>query len=150
MSGNHRNRHHPAHAAAFDQEGGADGGDSATFARAYVPPCVWSESTFFNGLSTGRPVAERRQVIEDFYQAYVDRVTTDPRGQAMDYVHAYMTIAKAAWGVGRSDQLGENQHHANHRDHVQGGPRPRDATDINHQIGEPRPKENLRPAPSSH
>ena len=85
------------YAAAFDQEGGADGGDSASFARAYVPTLrSWSESTFFNGLSTGRPVAERRQVIEDFYQAYVDRVTTDPRGHAMDYVHAYMTIAKAA------------------------------------------------------
>lgn len=83
--------------AAFDQEGGADGGDPASFARAYVPTLrSWSESTFLNGLSTGRPVAERRQVIEDFYQAYVDRVTTDPRGHAMDYVHAYMTIAKAA------------------------------------------------------
>ena len=98
MSGNHRNRHHPCpYAAAFDQEGGADGGDSASLARAYVPTLrSWSESTFFNGLSTGRPVAERRQVIEDFYQAYVDRVTTDPRGHAMDYVHAQMTIAKAA------------------------------------------------------
>jgi len=81
------------YAAAFAREGG----DAASFARAYVPTLrSWSESTFFNGLSTGRPVAERLQVIEDFYQAYVDRVPTDPRGHAMDYVHAYMTIAKAA------------------------------------------------------
>ena len=35
-------------------------------------------------------------MIEDFYQAYVNRVATDPRGHAMDYLHAYMTIAKAA------------------------------------------------------
>lgn len=81
------------YAAAFAR----DGGDPTAFARAYVPTLrSWSESTFFNGLSARRPEAERRQVIEDFYQAYVDRVAADPRGHAMDYVHAYMTIAKAA------------------------------------------------------
>ncbi|MEC8851468.1 MAG: SAM-dependent methyltransferase, partial [Pseudomonadota bacterium] len=58
------------YAAAFAR----DGGDAASFARAYVPTLrSWSESTFFNGLSARRPEVERRQVIEDFYQAYVDR-----------------------------------------------------------------------------
>ena len=40
-------------------------------------------------------MAKRRQVIEDFYEADVDRVATVPRAHAMDFGHAYMSIDKA-------------------------------------------------------
>ena len=71
-----------------------DGGDPTAFAEPMCRPCVPGRIDLFQRLVGTPPEAERRQVIEDFYQAYVDRVAADPRGHAMDYVHAYMTIAK--------------------------------------------------------
>ena len=73
-----------------------DHGDAARFAAAYVPTLrSWSAATFRNGLSTDRPEAERDQIIDDFYGAYEALVRNAPEGHAMDYVHVYLTIAKA-------------------------------------------------------
>ncbi|MBB3769463.1 hypothetical protein FHS55_000049 [Angulomicrobium tetraedrale] len=71
-------------------------GDAQAFARAYVPTLrSWSESTFFSALDTGRPIEERRAIIDRFYGACEDAVAADPAGHAMDYVHCFMVIRKA-------------------------------------------------------
>lgn len=70
-------------------------GDPARFARSYIPTLrSWTESTFFAGLSEERPLDERHEIIERFYRTYEDQVRRAPEGHAMDYVHAFMTIAK--------------------------------------------------------
>ena len=71
-------------------------GDPRAFAEAYIPTLrSWSQSAFFNGLDSRRDRAHRQELINDFYQAYIDLVADDPTGHAMDYVHAYLTIYKA-------------------------------------------------------
>ena len=37
---------------------------------------------------------ERRGIIENYYQDYVNLVWSEPEGHAMDYVHIYMIVAK--------------------------------------------------------
>ena len=37
-----------------------------------------------------RPVSERAEIVDRFYQAYEDMVAADPDGHAMDYVHSYL------------------------------------------------------------
>jgi hypothetical protein len=77
-------------AAEFRQSG-----DAAAFAAAYIPTLrSWTESTFFAGLEPTRPMDERRQIIERFYGDYEARVRQAPEGHGMDYVHAYLTIAR--------------------------------------------------------
>ena len=72
-------------------------GDAVKFARDYVPTLrSWSESTFFGALSTDRPTHEREQLVDEFYGAYQALVEREPTQHAMDYVHAYLTIAKRA------------------------------------------------------
>lgn len=72
-------------------------GDAARFAKEYIPTIrTWNESIYFNGLSTDRPLDERREIIEDYYQTYHDMVRDNPTGHGMDYIHAYMVISKAA------------------------------------------------------
>jgi hypothetical protein len=69
--------------------------DAAAFAKAYVPTLrSWTESTFFAGLDAGRPLAERRRIIDDYYAAYEALVRAQPELHRMDYVHAYLVIAK--------------------------------------------------------
>jgi hypothetical protein len=71
-------------------------GDAARFAEEYIPTIrSWNESIFFNGLDAERPVEERRQLIEDYYGSYRDRVRDNPAGHGMDYVHAYTVISKS-------------------------------------------------------
>jgi len=73
----------------------AEDGDLESFAESYVPTLrTWSETVFFNSLDTGRPEQERRQIVDGFYQSYVDLVRKDPTGHAMDYVHIYMVLSK--------------------------------------------------------
>jgi SAM-dependent methyltransferase len=70
-------------------------GDAARFADEYIPTIrSWNESIFFNALSSERPLEQRRQIIEDYYNSYRDRVRANPEGHAMDYVHAYTVISK--------------------------------------------------------
>jgi indole-3-acetate O-methyltransferase len=74
----------------------AENGDPAAFAAAYLPTLrSWSESTFFGALSPGRPLEERRDIIDAFYAAYQDGVAAAPDRHGMDYVHCFMVISKA-------------------------------------------------------
>ncbi len=70
-------------------------GDAERFAREYIPTIrSWNESSFFNALAEDRALAERRQIIEDYYGTYLDLVRKSPDGHGMDYVHAYTVISK--------------------------------------------------------
>jgi len=78
-------------AAAF-----RDHGDRERFARDYIPTLrSWSESTFLGALDESRPEDERRAIVANFWESYSDLVRASPEGHAMDYVHIYMTIARA-------------------------------------------------------
>ena len=73
----------------------AEHGDAARFAEEYIPTIrSWNESIYFNALSEDRPVEERREIIEDYYNTYKTMVRESPDGHGMDYVHAYMVISK--------------------------------------------------------
>ncbi|MCG8354896.1 MAG: class I SAM-dependent methyltransferase [Kiloniellales bacterium] len=70
-------------------------GDADAFARAYVPTLrSWTESTFFGALAPERPLAERREIIDSYYDRYEAMVRERPEGHAMDYVHAFMSVRK--------------------------------------------------------
>jgi hypothetical protein len=70
-------------------------GDAAAFAKAYIPTLrSWTESSFAAGLDPRRPETERRAIIERYYADYEGRVRERPEGHSMDYVHAYLTIAR--------------------------------------------------------
>jgi hypothetical protein len=73
----------------------AEDGDVESFAVSYVPTLrTWSETVFFNSLSSDRSEEERRDIVDGFYRSYVDLVREDPTGHAMDYVHIYMVVSK--------------------------------------------------------
>jgi len=70
-------------------------GDAKRFAKEYIPTIrSWNESIFFNGLSSNRPIEDRRKIIEDYYGTYQSMVGNNPEGHGMDYVHAYMVVSK--------------------------------------------------------
>ncbi len=70
-------------------------GDAAAFAKAYIPTLrSWTESSFFAGLDPARSMEERRRIIDGYYADYERRVRQAPEGHGMDYVHAYLTIAR--------------------------------------------------------
>jgi len=70
-------------------------GDAERFAREYIPTLrSWSEHTFAAGLSPERPLDERVSILDRTFDAYEERVRTDPDGHAMDYVHIYLVCSK--------------------------------------------------------
>ena len=70
-------------------------GDAAKFAREYIPTLrSWSESVFFAGLSAERPLEERAEIIDRYFDSYESFVREQPAGQGMDYVHTYMVMHK--------------------------------------------------------
>ena len=70
-------------------------GDAAAFAKAYIPTLrSWTESTFYGGLSAGRPAEQRQALIDAYYARYESQVREAPEGHGMDYVHAFMTARK--------------------------------------------------------
>ena len=80
---------------AFDEAGSAM--SAREFAKSYVPTLrSWSEAVFLSGLDDSRPMEERHQIVDTFYQRYEDRVASDPSGHAMDYVHCYLAVKKTA------------------------------------------------------
>ena len=80
---------------AFDEAGSAM--SAREFAESYVPTLrSWSEAVFLSGLNEARPMEERHQIVDTFYQRYEDRVASDPSGHAMDYVHCYLAVKKTA------------------------------------------------------
>ena len=73
-----------------------DHSDADRFAREYVPTLrSWSESVFMAGLDAGRPLEERQDIIDAFYDGYEERVQQAPAGHGMDYVHIYLVCSKA-------------------------------------------------------
>ncbi|MBC6439925.1 MAG: SAM-dependent methyltransferase [Rhodospirillales bacterium] len=71
-------------------------GDAARFARDYIPTLrSWSAATFRAALDASRSDEERDTLIDTFYDTYEAMVREAPEGHAMDYVHIYMTVAKA-------------------------------------------------------
>ena len=80
---------------AFDKAGSAM--SAREFAESYVPTLrSWSEAVFLSGLNEARPMEERHQIVDTFYQRYEDRVASDSSGHAMDYVHCYLAVKKTA------------------------------------------------------
>jgi len=72
------------------------GQPAASFARAYVPTLrSWSESMFHGALDPARPEEERRTLVDRFYRAYEADVAAAPEGHGMDYVHCFLSVAKA-------------------------------------------------------
>ena len=70
-------------------------GDAAAFADAYVPTLrSWSEIVFFGGLDTSRPLEERREIVDEFYDNYKALVRENPDEHSMDYVHTYLVAVK--------------------------------------------------------
>ncbi len=70
-------------------------GDAEKFSREYIPTIrTWNESTYFAGLSTERPMQQRKAIIENYYETYKKMAARKPKDHAMDYVHSYMTISK--------------------------------------------------------
>ncbi len=70
-------------------------GDAKKFAHDYIPTIrTWNESIYFGALSDKRPMQERKEIIENYYNTYESLVAENPAGHAMDYVHAYMVIKK--------------------------------------------------------
>lgn len=70
-------------------------GDAAKFAKDYIPTLrSWTESTFFGALAETRPLEQRQQIIDQFYDTYEARVREQPDQHGMGYVHAYLIISK--------------------------------------------------------
>ena len=85
----------PGSSPAPSPPNSADKGDAAAFAKAYIPTLrSWTESTFLAGLDPARSMEERRRIIDGYYADYEQRVRQAPEGHGMDYVHAYLTIAR--------------------------------------------------------
>lgn len=71
--------------------------DAEAFAPAFIGTLrSWSETVFMNGLDPARPLEERRAIVDRFYRSYEDRVRAAPDGHAMDYIHIYIILSKAA------------------------------------------------------
>jgi hypothetical protein len=47
-----------------------------------------------NGLNASRPLAERQEIVDRYYDRYEALVRLTPDDHAMDYVHVYMIVSK--------------------------------------------------------
>ena len=78
--------------AAFHDAGGEM--SNREYAESLIPTMrSWSETVFKTALK-GRDSSEINNIVDDFYQAYLDEVAADPEGHAMDYVHIILDIEK--------------------------------------------------------
>jgi len=55
---------------------------------------TWSNSSFYSGLATTRPEAERKALVDEMYNRYIATVAADPAHFQMDYTHAYILAEK--------------------------------------------------------
>lgn len=70
-------------------------GDNAAHAKSFILTTrVWSNHSFYSGLSDSRPEQERRQIVDEFFTRYENVIAKDPSQHAMDYVHVFMVIEK--------------------------------------------------------
>ena len=72
--------------------GEADGVDGDVYAAEYVPTLrSWSDSTFVGGLRGEN--FEKREIVDQLFANYAQRVAQDPTRHRMDYVHGYAVFA---------------------------------------------------------
>ena len=65
------------------------------YAKTLIPTMrSWSETVFRNAL-IDRTETEINEIVDKFYNLYIDEVSNDPEGHAMDYVHVIMDIERA-------------------------------------------------------
>lgn len=50
---------------------------------------------FFLGLSDHRSPEEKAKIVDAFFKRYENQVAKHPEDHGMDYVHAYLVIAKS-------------------------------------------------------
>lgn len=67
---------------------------SSDYAKTLIPTMrSWSETVFKNAL-INRSENEINKIVDKFYSLYIDDVSKNPEGHAMDYVHVIMDIEK--------------------------------------------------------
>ena len=67
---------------------------SREYAETLIPTMrSWSETVFKTALEKRNP-NEINQIVDQFYNAYLEEVTENPSGHAMDYIHIVMDIEK--------------------------------------------------------
>ena len=67
---------------------------SEEYARTLIPTMrSWSETVFKSAL-IDRSENEINEIVNKFYDLYIEEVSNDPDGHAMDYVHVIMDIEK--------------------------------------------------------
>ena len=73
----------------------AEDRDAGRFAATYVPNTrTWSETVFVNALDADRPLAQRRAIVDRYFESFADLVRADPGPHAMDYIHQCMVMEK--------------------------------------------------------
>ena len=67
---------------------------SEEYAKTLIPTMrSWSETVFKNAL-IDRSENEINEIVDKFYDLYIEEVSNDPEGHSMDYVHVIMDIEK--------------------------------------------------------
>ena len=67
---------------------------SEDYANTLIPTMrSWSETVFKNALNK-RNEKEINKIVDKFYNLYIEEVSNNPEGHAMDYVHIIMDIEK--------------------------------------------------------
>lgn len=61
----------------------------------YLTIHVTGFSNFSLGLSDHRSPEEKAKIVDEFFKRYETLVAKHPEDHGMDYVHAYMVIAKS-------------------------------------------------------
>ena len=78
----------------------AEDGDAGRFAETYVPNTrTWSETVFVNALDAARPLAQRRAIVDRYFESFIDLVRSNPGPHAMDYIHECMVMEKVESGA---------------------------------------------------
>jgi len=73
-----------------------NGGDPEAYARWFIPTTrTWSNATFLSGLSEHRSPDEKADILDEFFKRYENQVVKHPEDHGMDYVHAFLVIAKS-------------------------------------------------------
>ncbi|XP_020619519.1 probable S-adenosylmethionine-dependent methyltransferase At5g37970 [Orbicella faveolata] len=73
-----------------------NGGDPEVHARWFIPTTrTWSNATFLSGLSEHRSPDEKADIVDEFFKRYENQVVKHPEDHGMDYVHAFLVIAKS-------------------------------------------------------
>jgi len=73
-----------------------NGGDPEAHARWFIPTTrTWSNATFLSGLSEHRSPDEKADIVDEFFKRYENQVVKHPEDHGMDYVHAFLVIAKS-------------------------------------------------------